>query len=154
MHKAAKHKRAGQSATTQKQEDTVGESQHVVEHHLQLAVFSNPTKKSNSARGGQKKKLWPQAARDDARRISLYVQSQYDTTLFFLFRTFVWCMHAASWVVSLEHGALDIFKSAVCTWNREPVCPFHSHCFCSISVRAGVAGGCRPRSEAPCTSCT
>lgn len=31
-------------------------------------------------------------------------------------------------VVILEHGALDICMSSVCTENRKPLWPFHSHC--------------------------
>ena len=94
MHKAAKHVRAGQSATTQA--SRVGESQHIVEHLLQLAVFSKPTKKAKSA---QRKYLQPLLTTRSSLRgcdkqltgmregfAFVYFQSLNDTTLLFFSR--------------------------------------------------------------------
>ena len=74
----------------------VGESQYVVDH-LQLAVFSKPTKKSNSAR--PKKKTKHKQLVTDARRICppLVPTSISSCSLSHIFE---WCMHAASGMFS------------------------------------------------------
>ena len=54
-------------------------------------------------------------------------------------------------VVILEHGALAICKSSLCTENRGPLRPLHSRFVLFFLVSERVAGGgSRPRSEAPC----
>ena len=48
------------------------------------------------------------------------------------------------WRPGWFHGALGICKSSVCTWNRGPLCPLHSHfvlCPCERAVRAADARG-------------
>ena len=92
----------------------VGKSQRIVEH-LQLAVFSKPTKKSKYAR--PKKTNHKQLVMREAFNLT-YFHPHDDTTLFFFPFVHI-CMiliHACGVrVVFLEHGALGICKTLACT---------------------------------------
>ena len=79
MHKAAKHVRAGQSATTHASRQSWREPTCRQASICSFAVFSKSTKKSKSARPN--KKLRPQAA-GDARRIRALAQKSFQKFTF------------------------------------------------------------------------
>ena len=61
------------------------------------------------------------------------------TTLSLSFLTYFVLHTCGACVVTLEHGALDMCKSSVCTKNRGPLCPLRLHfvLFFLVSERIG-----------------
>ena len=117
---AAEQVRADQSATTQASIQSWLEAA-CRRAFIQLVVFSKRTKKSKSARPTR-----------------MYNHSQSSLAGVMLpvhcssLRPFYFVHACGVRIVFVDHGALGICKSPVCTLNHVPLCPRHPLSFCSI----------------------
>ena len=104
--------------------------------YVQHGEFSKRTKTSKSARptkihhypnsdGGVMREGL--AFSVDLSKISRYAQHCSFSPPFFYVRIYARVHACGVRVAILEHGALDTCKSSVCTQNRGPLCPLHSH---------------------------
>ena len=120
-------------ARQRKEADRVSESQHVVEN-LQLTAFSKPAMKSKSTRPktNTTTSSWSMVGEGFA-----FIWFQYDTALTLLSLSYrqMCMMHACGVeVVFLEHGALRICKSSVCTQVGTSVRFIYLSLFCRSLV--------------------
>ena len=148
MHKAARHVRANQSATTQASRQSwrdLSAARCVLKTNEEIEVC--PAKKNTGT---------TLQAAGDARMICLYFLSisvRYNTIHSFSYSVHACMIDARGVRVGfLEHGALGVCKSSVCTYNYVPLSASFIRivlmCY-SFPCDRNVAGGSRPRSEAP-----
>ena len=114
-----------------KQTDRLGESQHVVEHLSAACCVLKTNEEIESA--------WPQELYNHKLLVMregitfIYFQSQYDTTLLFLFRTYLYDACVRRQGCFVEHGALGILR-VVSLHLILDLCPLHSRCFVLFSL--------------------
>ena len=161
MHEAAKHVRTCRSEC-----DNAASKQSWREPACRRAsaarfvLFSKSLRKSKSARPANIYYMYmlyiQRQAAGDARRICLYFLSisvRYNTIHSFSYSVHACMIDARGVRVGfLEHGALGVCKSSVCTYNYVPLSASFIRivlmCY-SFPCDRNVAGGSRPRSEAP-----